>query len=48
MMMFLISVDNLTCFSVRIQTLTGEGETGSGKEPVPLVVKEVSADANEN
>lgn len=47
-MLSLISVDNLTCFSLWIKTLTGEGETASRKEPAPLVVKEVSANVNEN
>lgn len=42
-MLSLISVDNVTCLSLWIKTLTGEGEKAPHKEPVPLVVKEVSA-----
>lgn len=47
-MLSLIRVDNLTCFSLWIKALTGAAEMASHKEPVPLVVKELSADANEN
>lgn len=47
-MLFLIRVDNLTCSSLWIKTLAGAAETASHKEPVTLVVKELSANANEN
>lgn len=46
-MLSLISADNVTCLSLCIKTLAGEGETASHKEPVPLVVKEVSANVQE-
>lgn len=47
-MLFLICVDNLTCFSLWIKALTGVAETASHKEPVPLVGKLLSANANQN
>lgn len=47
-MLSLIRVDNLTSFSLWIKALAGVDETASHKEPVALVVKELSANANEN
>lgn len=47
-MLSLIRVDNLTCFSLWIKALAGAAEVASHKEPVPLVVMELSANANKN